>query len=443
MSQVEIPLETVVDNTNGWSAPPANHAIRNRSIYLRFEQSPAENGKVMFTVTALGDQMQKHLQVGGGQPQGTLTLNRDMLDTAIVEVQQAWQKHVIQHWESKPDGEQWFPFSDWDLSADPHADARLREVARPLAEAGYRLYQLLFRLGDEDAKDIGSVLEKILSDPGQVISIQSDSLFVPWWLLYTPPPGFENFEEDVSSPILWEGFWGYSHLVEHNFKYSRKWKSCIRIGGTGITAGVNVDRNLDKEFPEMPSVKPVIKMFESLADTIITRATKQELRSAIKSSDYCDNIIYFGCHGVGVSAATGPAQANVRLEDRQTISSTDFATWLAQSPLRTNPVIFINACQAGQMSLLYTSIGSVLMEHGANCLLGPQIDIPPSFAAAYASAFFRAAIQREIEPPGNQAPVRVGDVFQRLAHIFITQHKNPLGLAMSLYRGLDSHFCRA
>ena len=83
------------------------------------------------------------------------------------------------------------------------------------------------------------------------------------------------------------------------------------------------------------------------------------------------------------------------------------------------------------------------MEHGANCLLAPQINIPPSFAAAYASAFFRAIIQPALAPSGNQAPVRVGDVFQRLAHIFVTQHKNPLGLAMSLYRGLDSHFCRA
>lgn len=443
MSPVEIPLVPLVDNTNDWTVPPANHAIRHRSIYLRFEQAAADNSKVTYTVTALGDEMQKHLQVGGGQPQGTLTLNRDMLDTAIVEVQQAWQEHVIQHRESKRGGEQWFPFSsDWDLSADPHADARLQEVARPLAAAGYRLFQILFRLGDEDAKDIGSVLEKILSDPGQMISIQSDSLFAPWWLLYTPPPGLENFEEDVSSPVLWEGFWGYSHLVEHNFKYSRKWKSCIRIGDTGITAGVNVDRNLDEEFPEAPSVTPVIEMFELLADETITRETKRELGSAIKSSDYGDTIIYFGCHGTGVSAANGPAQAYVRLTDRQAIGSTDFVTWLAQSPLRTNPVIFINACQAGQMSLFYTSIGSVLMEHGANCLLGPQIDIPPSFAAAYASAFFRAAIQPGIAPPGNQAPVRVGDVFQQLARTWVTQNKNPLGLAMSLYRGLDSHFCR-
>ena len=403
MSQVEIPLVPVVDNTNGWTEKPlAGDAIRNRSIYLRFEQTSADNGRVTYTVTALGDEMQKHLQVGGGQPQGTLTLNRDILDTAIAEVQQAWQEHVIQRRESKPDGKQWFPFSSaWDLSADPHADTRLNEVARPLASAGYRLFQVLFRLGDEDAKDIGSVMQSILSDPGQVISIQSDSLFAPWWLLYTPSPGFEDFEEDESSPVPWEGFWGYSHLVEHNFKYSAKWKSCIRIGGTGITAGVNVDRNLDEEFPEAPSVTPVIKMFESLADETITRETKREFGSAIKSSDYGDNIIYFGCHGTGVSAATGPAQAYVQLTDRQAIRSTDFATWLAQNPLGTNPVIFINACQAGQMSLSYTSIGSVLMERGANCLLGPQINIPPSFAAAYASAFFRAAIQPGVAPPGQ------------------------------------------
>jgi hypothetical protein len=204
-----------------------------------------------------------------------------------------------------------------------------------------------------------------------------------------------------------------------------------------------VDTDLDGEFPEAPSVEPVIEMFESIPVAKIKRETKSELGSAIKSSDYGDNIIYFGCHGTGVSAATGPAQALVRLTDKEPIRSTDLTDWLAQSPLRTNPLIFINACEAGQMSVIYTSIGRVLMDSGANCLLGAQVDIPPSFAAAYARAFFPQVTVPGAAVLGQEAPVRVGDVFQELAKTWIIQRKNPLGLVMSLYRGLDSHFCRA
>jgi hypothetical protein len=441
MSQAEILLVPIVDNTDGWTRAPIGHGSRVRSVYLRFEPVP-ENGTGSYKVTALGDEMRKYLPMGGGQPEGTLTVRRDILVSAITEVQQMWQQHVVQHLDPKPGGTHWFPFAEKpDLSDDPRADARLREVARPLAAAGYRLYRLLFCSGDEVMKEIGSALEKILSIRGQLISVQSDSLFAPWWLLYTPPPGFENFEDDSASPVPWEGFWGYSHLVEHNFKYSPQWKPCINIDATGIIAGLNVDRDLDEEFPEAPSIKPVIEMFESINIASITRETKSALRKDIRSSDYDDDIIYFGCHGTGVSAATGAAQALVRLTDKEPIRSTDFTDWLAQSPLHTNPLIFINACKAGQMSAIYTSIGRVLMDSGANCLVGAQVDIPPSFAAAYARDFFPLVTAPSMAVSGSEEPVRVGDVFQNLAQTGIIQRKNPLGLVMSLYRGLDSHFC--
>ena len=400
---------------------------------------------VTYSVRAGGDELLKRLGGGGGEPEGELKIDRFSLHEAIVEVQHAWQDHVILRLEAQPTGEQLSPFtSKWDLSADTHAENRLREVVRPLAEAGYKLFQLLFFVGDERLRKIGKELKNILHDSGQVISIQSNSVFAPWWMLYTPPPGHENFDTNEDIPVPWEGFWGYSHLVEHNFKYSLGWTPCIAVDDAGVTVGVNVDRNLDEEFPETPCIAPVISMFQSTAAATIVRETKRRLAQDIKSPDYGDHIMYFGCHGIGVSSAVEPTQAHVQLTDREAIRNTDFMAWLSQTPLRTTPIVFINACQGGQMSsLFYTAFGNELISRGANCLIGPQIDIPPVFAVEYAKAFFTELSLPQVMDPGTYGLIRAGDVFRRMANTGVTQRKNPLGLAMSLYRGIDSHFCLA
>jgi hypothetical protein len=444
MDRTEIPLEARVDNTNGWTSSGRGHGYRNRSIYLRFEYSSTPSARPTYSlVSAQGDALQRLLPLGPGMAEGELHTDAPSLHEAIVEVQNAWRDHVILRQETLPDGEQWFPFaSNWDLSTDERAENRLREVARPLAEAGYKLFQLLFLVGDPLLREVGEALTSILHDGRHVITVQSDSLFVPWWMLYTPPPGYENFDTDEDMPVPWEGFWGYSHLVEHNFKRAPARKPCITIDGAGITAGVNVDRNLDETFPETPCVAPVISMFQSTTAATIVRESKRRLAGDIKSPNYGDHIMYFGCHGIGVSSVVEPSQAHVRLTDMQAIRSTDFKVWLNQTPLHTTPIVFINACQGGQMSsLFYTAFGNELISRGANSLIGSQIDIPPAFAVEYAKAFFMEFGSSQATRSGDTGPVRAGDVFHRIANMGVTQNRNPLGLTMSLYRGIDSHFC--
>jgi len=444
MSPTEIPLTTLVDNTNGWSVNAASHVSRDRSIYLRFEKPSASSGTATYTVTAIGDSLKRYSDIGAGLLEGELTVDPVSLHEVIVEVQGQWRDRVVGRREIVSGDEYWFPFSDvWDLSQDQSADSRLGAVARPLAEAGYKLFKLLFHVGNEGLRKIGDVLTIVLQEQKQVISVQSDCLFAPWWMLYTPPPGYEDFDVNEDWAVPWEGFWGYSHIVEHNFKHSPAWKPCIIIDEQGITAGVNVDRNLDSEFPECPCVAPVISMFRSNFAAVVERDTKRHLARAIKSAHYDDHIVYFGCHGTGVSKTTEPAQAYLMLTDRDPIRSTDFIAWLDQASMCTTPIVFINACQGGQMSsIFYTSVGNALITHGANCLIGPQIDIPPTYAREYATSFFAEFKLAPTRNSGTVRAVRAGDVFQRLAQEGVMNRKNPIGLVMSLYRGIDSHFCR-
>jgi hypothetical protein len=102
--------------------------------------------------------------------------------------------------------------------------------------------------------------------------------------------------------------------------------------------------------------------------------------------------------------------------------------------LPTSPLIFINACQGGQMTtLFYRSLSAVLLKQGAVGLVGAQIDIPALFAAVYARYVFKRFLVR------RKAPVRLGQVLLDANQTFWDDFKNPLGLVYSLYRGVDCH----
>ena len=79
-------------------------------------------------------------------------------------------------------------------------------------------------------------------------------------------------------------------------------------------------------------------------------------------------------------------------------------------------------------SMFYDAFGLELLKGGANCVLGPQVDLPSPFAAEYAIALFSRFLNGE----------RLGDVVQDIARQCLLDRHNPLGLIVSMYRGLDT-----
>ena len=110
-------------------------------------------------------------------------------------------------------------------------------------------------------------------------------------------------------------------------------------------------------------------------------------------------------------------------------------SWLpGRAFLSTRPVVFINACQGGKMSsLFFESLGTTMLAKGANCVIGPQIDMPVLFAAEYATRLFDGFLI-----PGQ----RLGEIVLELTREFATRYRNPLGLTYSLYRGVDVYLAR-
>ncbi|WP_406358524.1 hypothetical protein [Streptomyces sp. NBC_00658] len=364
--------------------------------------------------------------------EGELQLNQGTVHEAIFELQEKWQDKVVQRREVGADKIGRFPFADkWDLSDDNGHARRLNDVMPQLAKEGNKLFQLLFYTGDEGLRSIGEAVKLALRSHEQIICMHADHLIAPWWMLYLPATDDVELD-DEGGQWSWEGFWGFSHLIEHTFTRTPGWDPCLRIQGQSLVAGVNVDRNLDEEFIDSPCVRPVIEMFQSATQAIV-RETKSGLARDIKSPFFTDQILYFGCHGTGITHATGPGQSYLKLTDQDPIRATDFIAWLNQTPLRSNPLVFINACQGGQMSsLFYTAFGRELLTRGANCLLGPHVDIPPLFAREYAREFFDKMLHKD---------VRAGDIVREIVRDSAVKRKNPLSLVVALYRGLDTHVC--
>ena len=78
------------------------------------------------------------------------------------------------------------------------------------------------------------------------------------------------------------------------------------------------------------------------------------------------------------------------------------------------------------------TFASELLERGAICVVGPQIEVPAVFAGEFGKQFFERFIAPVKPPP--QAGLVLKDVTQAM-----WGKRNPLGLVSSLYAGADCH----
>lgn len=397
---------------------PVYPQTRRRTVNLRFERRSGG-----FLVHAWGDAFPDD---GAGAYMGRLGPSAEVVQAAVANLRDTWQRLVIERKEQNADGVG-FPFVDrWDLGGE--AAGLLDAVGPRLAEAGEQLFTVLFRRGDAGLREIGERLQDALTGAEQIISIHSGDLFVPWPMLYTAPGGARGASGGADRSM--SGFWGYRHLIEHCFPRAAGFDIRIRAKGRRPVVGMNVDPRIDEQYPATPCVAPIIEFFRSRGDPAV-RTTRDELRDALVRTDFADQVLYFACHGLVCGPDGGSTvEPWLHLADDEPIRHTDILAWLPPDTLPTSPVVFLNACQGGQMhSRLYPSIGAALLAAGANCLVGPQIDLPRAFAREYTRRFFESLL----------AGTRIGDIGRNLAREFADVHRNPLGLIYSLYRGLDTH----
>jgi hypothetical protein len=350
------------------------------------------------------------------------------------ECRRAWDEHIISLSDSVPAEEggerNKHPFQeDWNFAYEPDL---LTEAAPQLALAGDKLFTLIFeREGDQDLYRLAAMLRRMLQRSTRHICISSESFFLPWGLLYTHPVPGERLESDGSN---WnkEGFWGYQHIVQHMPKIHTL-NEVIEPELEGVRLSLNVDERIVKDL-DLPVIDKHFHYISSLAGpACIRRALKSELRKAFQEGvARLERILYFYCHGHGATTSSGISleEPNFSLTDA-CVSASDLEQWSGATQLPTRPLVFINACQGGQMTtMFYQSFAVELLKQGAIGLLGAQVDIPAVFAAEYARRIFG-----ELLTKGNQ--VRLGSLLRDTNQMYWNTYSNPLGLVYSLYRGVN------
>lgn len=432
MSPGRQPLEVdiTIDNSDGFHSVPGSQSDSlPRDAGLVFDLIPASYGhREAFSVQGMDGKA--GLFPASEVYKATIPLERHELFEKVQQCRLAWQRSVVDAWEIV-NNERRFPFQrEWNLKERPEL---LAKAAPNLAAAGDRLFKSIFRHEDPDLDKIADRLERASRKGSLVLSCHSEDLFIPWGMIYTHPDG-EGLKVDGSN---WKpkGFWGSRHMLEHNTLRYRG-RPAIRPKAGQVQVGLNVDVKLDEDF-EAPVVSPMISFFMGTPMTEpIIRKTKPDLCIALNDANYADQIVYFCCHSVVSGTAGQPnfGQASINLSERppEEITVEDIRYWLSDRTLGSTPLIFMNSCQGGQMaSLFYKSFAAVFLDKRANCVVGPQTDVPGVFAAEYAKQFFTRFFGEK---------QRVGEIVRDLAWQLLDTYKNPLGLIYSLYRGIDTYF---
>jgi hypothetical protein len=413
-------LRSEVNNNPTWHVAEPS---RQRDIWLRFDYFESSQ---VYVVSASG-------RVFDNQTwSGKLPKPREDLIAAIDQHLGVWQRKVAYR-QDQAKSKVFQNRLDFSAPADqPLVDSVWLEIAR----AGEALAKILFWGGDEGLDEIRDRLFEAIAAPRDLaspllVTVQSDDLFAPWWMLYTPPD--EGPTPDAASPPAggpaWriDGFWGYKHLGEHQTKRTPYARNATDVVGLQVRTGLNVDPRIDVS---APFVGPVTSFLDGRV-TPVLRELKEDLRTAFVDGTFADEITYFGCH------CTTPPQGApyLALRDGEPITAADVDSWLpGKAGLLTRPVVFINACQGGRMSsLFFGTLGKKMLAKGANSVVGPQIDIPVQFGAEYAKRLFEQFLTPE---------QRLGDAVLGLARQFADSYRNPLGLTYSLYRGVDVYLAR-
>jgi hypothetical protein len=298
-----------------------------------------------------------------------------------------------------------------------------------LAEAGQRLFSAVFLQGDEGLRRIGNMIVEAMQTREQTITFYSDRLFVPWWIMYSDSGTARPQRVDWSP----RGFWGYSHLIEHEFVRNIPCPDHrIPLENTPLQVSLNLDLSLD-ERNEALVTRPVCEFFENRKEDCehTVRSTSDELRVALMSQDFRDQIVYFCCHcGTQQGPYGGPTRSVLQLTDTERITPSHLCDWLRERNLSSNPFVFINACGGGLLSSkFYCSFGHELIRKAANCVIGPEVRIPAVFAGSYAVELFT----RFLEPHCH-----LGPAMREVTRYMMDSHHTPLGLVYGLYRGLDT-----
>ncbi|MFD9587608.1 hypothetical protein ACFWBM_23315 [Streptomyces sp. NPDC059980] len=422
--QQDLDFSLPFDGFDGFTtlARSNSRVLQTRTIHIKIDKDPQASS---YRVTATGPPGTPLDYDGNAPYSGRLTVSHEQISQSLEDIHDAWLKATVLY---KFEG--CYPFEGFPEQILGRRNARelLQEACETLARAGQRLYGEIFESGDEDLNLLAAVLSQQLRSGPQIVTVTSPDLFVPWGLLYVHPE--EQQALHAGGAAVWDGFLGYTHLIEHSLGRVDGYSPFIDHAGERPKAGLYLDTRLEKKDASDCPLGPVRDVFDTHAVSQ-EWTTKFETARRLTSSDCSDHIMFFGAHATGNRTDhRGQKSARIILTDDNPIIAGDIADWARHRPqLLPSPLCFMMACEGGRAGQHdQQGLARPLFKLGVGCLVGPQIEVPPSVASSLATRFFEEFFKGE----------RAACILRDLTRDFISEHASPLGLAFTLIRGIDT-----
>ncbi|NUS10443.1 MAG: CHAT domain-containing protein [Streptomyces sp.] len=443
-----LPVRVVQDPSHGFRLLPH---LETRSPDLR----------VSFDVVS-GDRIRARMSgpalptLRGGEHKADLPVGAAEVRAAAARLCTRWKQVFVDHRSTDADGlplpgRPLRPFaSAADLSGEPERE--LRRAVAELARGGASLlFDVLLGGQNERVEIFRTYLAMMLASEGLRIRFDSAELHLPWPMLclkprHLPEPPAEASGAGGAAPdggpvgaatrtapdldALFALFLGHRHQIEHTGDAYLRVRTPVPAAGPPV-----VSLNHDT-FVGQKTLAPQVAAALRDGTEFTPREKYHDLVRDLAEPDFREQLMYFWGHGQFEPNGAEPAQLVIRLTDQIPFDGGTVRELRAEH-LRTgsfHPFVFLNACHAAAVSGPADSaaLSRALIEHGAQGVLGPQIEMPQAFAAEYALAFVTRYL-------GGGTSATAGALALDLARHFAARYRNPLGFAYALHSGMDTH----
>lgn len=315
-----------------------------------------------------------------------------------------------------------------------------------LAKAGRRLWSLLFEMDLESIRVIGASISTSLPlDAKLQITIDetAQTFVFPWALIYDGSP------PKVAADVDFERFWGVRYDIEQVIQ-RRKYRVPRKAGNRSAALFFNLRIGQAKGLPEK-----LAKLGKSKgAKASVTMPAVEDREGFVSClANAQHDLLYFYCHGQTALPASPLRDALLQSAERSTLEqirpdwftglfSTDVTAndsllmltkdhlklselWsIPVSPDGVSPIVILNMCESAQ---LFPEVGSsfikFFLNRPARSVIGTECPVPPDFAADMGEKLM--AMLLEGRP--------IGQALLQLRRDYLANHKNPLGLAYTLW----------
>jgi Peptidase family C25 len=337
---------------------------------------------------------------------------------SMAELERAYSMDLLEAFKGVARKPAWNAVEEDFAILDDENRALARDGLRRTMAAGWKLYDIF--CGDPVFKELVTKIDEL--PEGSRIAFHVQNKVFPWELMYPVYYDYRPSEEDPSlDPAEDEDsgrFWGArfhieSLLVGGEEKVPANGR---QTGKLHISSGLSPTIDQEVRWRETPP-GPVERQRSFFGTHFRDRWDNAENSAQIVNSLKQFNpasMIYFYCHGSSTELDFGDGKVGVQSVDPR-----------VNYPHR--PIIFINACDAGDISpLSFVSFRTKFSDKKAAGMIAPSFPIPTLFAAYFARAVLAEYDRRE----------PIGKIIFELRRRLLNQD-NPLGLWYSIQCPLD------